>query len=64
MKYSQIITHFNPDEAAEIINLLDQLRDVLWKNYREEIEALQKKSQHHHTNAAQHNLDLDDPILF
>ena len=64
MKFTQMITHFKPDEALEVIAFLDQLRNALWTNYREEIEALQREEQIHHTNGVQQRLNLDDPVDF
>ena len=65
MKFSHIITHWEASEAAEIIHLLDQLRDVLWLNYREDIEGRQETNPHHHSqDSTQQNLDFDDPFPF
>ncbi len=41
MKFSYLATHWDAAEAADIIHLLDQLREVLWVNYHEEIEGMQ-----------------------
>lgn len=64
MKFTQIVTHFSADEALEIIAFLDQLRNTLWINYREEIEAMQREGPHHRSCGVQQNLNLDDPISF
>ena len=65
MKFSHIITHWEASEAAEIIHLLDQLRDVLWLNYQEDIQGMQETNQNHRIqDSAQQNLDFDDPFPF
>jgi len=62
MKFTQIVTHFSADEALEIITFLGQLKNVLWINYREEIEEMQREDPHHHTDDKQQHSDTDDPI--
>jgi len=37
MKLMQISSHWSPEEAYSILMLLDELRDTIWNNYREEI---------------------------
>ena len=64
MKFTQMITHFSADEALEIIAFLDQLRNVLWINYREEIEVMRRENRHHHSEEKKINSDPDDPIPF
>ncbi len=65
MRFSHMISYWEADEALEIINLLDQLRDVLWINYREEIEAMQQANRHHRmSELQQQSLDLEDPMPF
>ena len=65
MRFSHMITHWEADETLEIINLLDQLRDVLWINYREEIETMQQANRNHRmSEAQQQNLDLEDSMPF
>ena len=65
MKFSHIITHWDASEAADIIHLLDQLREVLWLNYREDIEGMQTENQNHPIqSSAQQDLDFDDPFPF
>jgi hypothetical protein len=64
MKFTQIITHFSADEALEIIAFLDQLKNTLWINYREEIEELQREGPNDHTDDKQQHSDTNDPIQF
>jgi hypothetical protein len=64
MKFTQIITHFSVDEALEIIAFLDQLKNTLWINYREEIETMQREDPHDHTDDKQHHSDTNDSIQF
>ena len=37
MKTMLLRTHYTPDEAYSILMLLDELRDIIWSNYRDEI---------------------------
>lgn len=46
MKFSQLKTHWTPDDAHAILSLLDELRDALWNTYGAEIIELQHKQQH------------------
>jgi len=64
MKFTQMITHFSADEALEIIAFLDQLRNTLRENYREEIEAVERDSPHHQNDDKQQNSDTGDPTPF
>jgi hypothetical protein len=65
LKFSHLTTHWDAAEAADIIHFLDQLRDVLWVNYREDIEGMQTENQNRPIQgAAQQNLDFNDPFPF
>lgn len=37
MKLSYLKTHWTPEEAHTILTFLDDVRDVLWRTYRDEI---------------------------
>ncbi len=37
MRLMQIKTHWPPEEAYSLLMLLDELRDTIWANYRDEI---------------------------
>jgi hypothetical protein len=37
MKLSYITSHWSPDQAYDMLMLLDNLRDTIWQNYRDEI---------------------------
>ncbi len=38
LRFNQIVTHFQPEEALTVIEFLDQLHDVLMNTYGEQIE--------------------------
>jgi hypothetical protein len=65
MRLTQLATHWEPDEALAMIQLLDQLKELLWSAYGEEIVrqeyAEQKQRKHHEEQLA---LDFDDPVPF
>ena len=37
MKLMKIHSHWSPEEAHNMLMMLDELRDSIWNNYREEI---------------------------
>lgn len=37
MKTALLKTHYSPEEAYSMITLLDELREGIWNNYRDEI---------------------------
>ena len=65
MRLTQLATHWEPDEALAMIHLLEQLKELLWSAYGEEIVrqeyADQKQRNFHEEQLA---LDFDDPIPF
>jgi hypothetical protein len=65
MRLTQLATHWEPDEALAMIQLLDQLKEQLWSVYAEEIICQEYASQKHRTlDEEQLVLDFDDPIPF
>ena len=62
MKLAMLKLHYTPEEAHHLLKLLDELRDTLWNNYREEIidyccQAENKES------AASSFSNFDDDII-
>lgn len=48
MKLTQLKTHWNADDAYRVISFFDELRDLLWATYGDDIiEMLQDASPHH-----------------
>ncbi|MCU7817073.1 MAG: hypothetical protein KZQ81_18230 [Candidatus Thiodiazotropha sp. (ex Rostrolucina anterorostrata)] len=37
LKMTQLITHWEADEALSMIQFLDEIKDLLWRSYGEEI---------------------------
>lgn len=66
MKITQLITHWQPDEALATIQFLDELRDLLWRTYGEEIIQNQMENLDHPKPNREEQLDLrfDDRIPF
>ena len=66
MRFSQLITHWEPDTAYEIIQFLDQLRDALCDTYGEAIARSQRKylQELKQEREAQYELEFDDRIPF
>jgi hypothetical protein len=61
MKLSQLITYWGPEDAFTIITFLDELRDVLWAVYGEEIVEHQRGllQEQNERNGQQR----DDPLI-
>ena len=65
MRLTQLTTHWEPDEALAMIQLLDQLKELLWSAYGEEIVRQEYADQtHRRLDEEQLALDFDDPIPF
>jgi hypothetical protein len=65
IRLTQLATHWEPDEALAMIQLLDQLKERLWSVYGEEIIRQEYASQKHRKlDEEQLALDFDDPIPF
>lgn len=57
MKLTQLKTQWNADEAYTVIGFLDELRDLVWSAYGDDIiEMLQNATSHHAPS-----IDLDAP---
>lgn len=65
MRLTPLATHWEPDEALAMIQLLDQLKELLWSAYGEEIvrQAYADQNQRNFQEE-QLALDFDDPIPF
>jgi len=70
MTITQLTTHYDAGEAHMLIEFLDELRDVLWSAYGEEIiamhqrdaeQGIDKNDRHDHGQPAQWD---DDQIEF
>lgn len=61
MKLSQIRTHWTADEAYLVISFLDELRDLVWESYGEEIIAAEQARVE---ASRQTDLVFDDDIEF
>lgn len=58
MKLMQIRSHWSPEEAHSMLMLLDELRDAIWNNYRDEIIAFAQGSCH------QQQVEKNNPSTF
>lgn len=71
MKIATLKTYYTPEEAYSILMLLDELRDTIWHNYREDIIEYASKQQtvtHHQAQKEnreeeQTAFDFDDDII-
>jgi hypothetical protein len=65
MRLTQLPMHWEPDEALAMIQLLDQLKELLWSAYGEEIIRQEYAEQkHHQRDEEQLALAFEDPIPF
>ena len=71
MKIATLKTHYSPEEAYSVLMLLDELRDTIWNNYREDIidsASKQESESDHQTKIKEHDdsqisFDFDDDII-
>ena len=59
MKITQMVTHLEPDGALEVIMFIEQLRELLWLAYGEDIAHMQRDCTPYHTNDNSCQLDLN-----
>lgn len=64
MRVTQMITHWQADEALSVIEFLDELKELLWRTYGEEIIRQEYADPKHHHTEEQLILDFDDQIPF
>lgn len=65
MKMTQLITHWEADEALSMIQFLDEIKELLWRTYGEEIIRQEYADlNHHQRDKVQLSLDFDDQITF
>lgn len=65
MKLMQLKTHWNAEDAYAVISFLDELRDLLWATYGDDIiEMLQDATSHHATSSESGTPELNDEIDF
>lgn len=64
MKFTQLITHWDADEAYSVISFLDELRDLLWVTYGDKIiERHQSTSEKNLSEGDRFDLEFDDDIF-
>lgn len=65
MRLTQLTTYWDADDAHLVITFLDELRDVLWATYGEEIiEMRQTASESNQGDVESFDPDCDDEITF
>ncbi len=65
MKLTQLTTYWDADDAHTVITFLDELRDILWATYGEDIiDMLQAASNNNLGDSSPIDPDLDDEITF
>ena len=65
MKFTQLTTHWNAEEAHSVIEFLDRLRDLLWATYGDEITAMLKAESVNHPHKSEWgDSEFDDDIDF
>jgi hypothetical protein len=63
MKILKIATHWSAEDAELVYQLLDELKEVIWLNYGQEITQM---NQHRHEQQQNHEIDdeFNDDIPF
>ncbi len=64
MRFTQIRTFWGAEEASTVIDFLDELRDMLWVVYGEEIIEMHKAIAETETDDSQWDGEFDDEIPF
>lgn len=65
MRLTQLPIHWEADEALAMIQLLDQLKELLWSAYGEQIIRQEYANQQHRKiDEEQLALEFEDPIPF
>ncbi len=65
MKFTQLTTYWNAGDAHLVISFLDELRDVLWATYGDEIIEMHQAENKNRTQDNEHpDSTLDDEIKF
>ena len=57
IRLSQLSAYWGADEAAVVVELLDELRDALWATYGDDIIAI-RRAQAQHPNYSDEQLPL------
>ncbi len=60
MKTMLLRTHYTPEEAYSILMLLDELRDTLWQNYRDDITDY---CHHNHSKDGDACIEIEDDVI-
>ena len=64
MRLMQLHSHWSPEEAYSILMLLDELRDSIWQNYRDEIiEYCHQQHVESKAPTLEESLDIADDII-
>ena len=61
MKFTQLVTYFNAGDADTVIAFIDDLRELLWNTYGDEIIAMRLANEE---NRESPDPDLNDKITF
>jgi hypothetical protein len=56
----QIPTDWTPEQAFAVFELIDELRDAIWRRYALQLQE-QYRDQLHHQDPDYNPIDLDDP---
>lgn len=64
MRFSQLVTHWEPAEALAVIEFLDSLREALWQSHGEEIEQYLRDGAVVASGEEQQAFNFDDAIPF
>lgn len=64
MKFTQLVTYWQAEDALQMIDFLDQLRDKLWENHLDEIEKMYRDRDCHNNDSERQYTLFDDDIEF
>lgn len=54
---------WSPQQALAVVELLDDLREVIWNRYQLQLQEQLSEQRRTHTSSASRNIDETDPSL-
>ena len=64
MKVTQLVTYFDASDADTVIAFIDDLRELLWNTYGDEIIAMRLAEEEHQPDRESPDPDVDDETTF
>lgn len=59
MRVHTLVTHLQAEDAYQLVEFIDQLRDILIQSYGEEIKAMLQAASYHDPTQEMHDIQDD-----